>query len=198
MRQAEPPQSDKQQPQRILPPAMSEEQVTNIVGQIDPQRILDNLNHALKGEYYDKERGRWVKVGEELINDAGRGYVISFMTSILNNASTMGTIDEKQFSGLMKGVIETVTREFKYNLERFGFVPKGEGYEKGDYQNKGTPDTSRMTTVAEMIYQRAFIVYSRSIKGSESKRIFKSTSLRGELGSGQNNKKGFFSRLFGR
>ena len=36
-----------------------EQDITNIVAQIDPKTIIDNLNHALKGEYYDKENGEW-------------------------------------------------------------------------------------------------------------------------------------------
>jgi len=108
-----------------VPSYSPEDEIRNIVGQIDPQRILDNLNHALKGEYYSKEEGIWVKVGDPLINNSGRGWIISFFTSIMNNASTMGIIDEKQFSYMMEGVINTVTREFRCNLEKFGFVPPG-------------------------------------------------------------------------
>ncbi len=201
----------------------NEERITNIVGQIDPQRILDNLNHALKGEYFAKEKGRWTKVGDSLINDAGRGWIISFFTSIMNNASTMGIIDETQFSNLMIGVIKTVTREFRCNLEKFGFVPPGKKYrekmkeymDKGhpkkkarklanedmedeEYENKGTPDTSRMNTIAEMIYQRAMIIYSRSLKGSESKRIFGSLNMNDRMGYEQQQQKSWFQRMMGR
>jgi hypothetical protein len=183
-----------------VPSYSEEEKINNIVGQIDPQRILDNLNHALKGEYYSKEEGTWLKVGDELINDAGRGWIISFFTSIMNNASTMGIIDEKQFSYLMEGIINTVTREFRCNLEKFGFVSPGKGYEEGRYENKGSPNTSRMSTISEMIYQRAFIIYSRSLKGSESQRIFKSLSMSDNMGFNtqmQMPKKNWISRIMG-
>lgn len=183
-----------------IPSYGSEEDIKNIVGQIDPQRILDNLNHALKGEYFSKEEGQWVQVGDPLINDAGRGWIISFFTSIMNNASTMGIINEKQFSYLMEGIINAVTREFRCNLEKFGFVPLGEKFKQGIYENKGTPDTSRMSTISEMIYQRAFIIYSRSLSGSESKRIFGSLQMRDTFGQGgqqPQQKKGWISRMFG-
>lgn len=184
-----------------VPSYQGEEDIKNIVGQIDPQRILDNLNHALKGEYYSKEKGDWVKIGEALINDAGRGWIISFFTSIMNNASTMGTISENQFSYLMEGVIDSITREFRCNLEKFGFVPPGKGFAEGLYENKGTPDTTRMSSISEMICQRAFIIYSRSVKGSESIRIFKSLSMSDSMGYGGGHynqpppKKNWISRL---
>lgn len=184
-----------------VPNFSAEEEIKNIVAQIDPQRILDNLNHALKGEYYSKEEGAWIKISDQLINDAGRGWIISFFTSIMNNASTMGTISEQQFSYLMEGIIAVVTREFRCNLEKFGFVPKGKGYDEGKFENKGTPDTSRMNTISEMIYQRALIIYSRSISGAESKRIFNSLKMSDVLnygeGGGQQPKKNFISRMFG-
>jgi len=177
----------------------SEEEIKNIVGQIDPAHILDNLNHALKGEYFNKEQGVWEKVGDELVNTACRGWIVSYFTSIMNNASTMGIISEKQFSFLMEGIINTIAREFRCNLEKFGFVEKGSSYAEGDYQNKGTPDTSRMTSINEMILQRAFIVYSRSIAGSENKRVFKSLTMADQGGYGQpQEKKGWISKALGR
>jgi len=191
-----------EEPFGALPNYTSEEEVKNIVAQIDPQRILDNLNHALKGEYYSKEQGGWIKIGEPLINNAGRGWIISFFTSIMNNASTMGTITEQQFSYLMEGVINTVTREFRCNLEKFGFVSHSKKYKEGVYENKGTPDTSRMSTISEMIYQRTLIIYSRSIKGTESKRVFGSLKMSDNLGYGGGysqppQKKNFISRMIG-
>jgi len=154
-----------------------EEDIKNIVGQIDPKHILDNLNHALNGEYYNKEGSCWEKVGDELVNDACRGWIITVFSTILNNASTMGIISEQQFSGLMDGTINLVTKEFRCNLEKFGFVEAGPGYDEGRYENKGTPDTSRMSTVSEMIFSKTFLVYSRSVQGSENKRIFKSLTF---------------------
>ncbi len=185
------PEGGMEQPP-VVPSGGGDEEINNIVGQIDPKRILDDLNHSLKGEYYDKGKGIWTQVGDPLINDKGRGWIISFFTSVMNNASTMGIIDEKQFSYLMEGIIKTVTREFRCNLGKFGFINS----------ESGTPDTSRMNTVAEMIYQRAMIIYSRSLKGSESKRIFQSLKMADNMdyGGGMENpqqKKNFISRLFG-
>lgn len=153
--------------------------IANIVDQIDPQQIIDNFNHALKGEYFNKEKGTWEKVGDgvPLVNDACRSWIISYLTALMNKASTLGTISEKQFSGLMQGIIRNVGREFVCNLERFGFVPAGPGYAVGDYHNIGIPDSSRMDTISEAIYQRAFVIYSRSVNGMESRKIFSSLSM---------------------
>jgi len=176
-----------------------EEEITNIVGQIDPTHILDNLNHSLKGEYFNKEKGEWETLGEELVNDSCRGWIISYFSSLMNNASTMGLIQETQLSYLMEGVIKIITKEFRCNLEKFGFVPPGNGYKEKRYENKGTPNTARMESIAEMIYQRAFIIYSRSLKGTESKRIFNSLNMNDPLMfQQQQQKQGWMNKLLGR
>jgi len=192
--------SQPQDPQRYIPQMgyTPEEEITNIVGQIDPAHILDNLNHSLKGEYFNKEKGVWEKVGDELVNNSCRGWIISYFSSLMNNASTMGIIQESRLGFLMEGVIKTVTREFRCNLEQFGFVPPGRGYKTKKYENKGTPDTARMESIAEMIYSRAFLIMSRSLRGTESTRIFKSLTMADPMGFQQpQQKKGWMSRLMG-
>jgi len=198
MQQAQAQQQPMQQ--QVPSPAgyMSEEEVTNIVGQIDPQRILDNLNHSLKGEYFNKEKGSWEKVGDELVNTSCRGWIVSQMTSFMNNASTMGILQEQQVSYLMEGVIGLVTKEFRCNLELFGFVPPGKYYTEGKYENKGNPNTSRMNSVSEMIYRAALLVLTRSLKGTESSRIFKSLSMNDSMifNQQEQQKKGFLGKIF--
>ena len=176
-----------------------ENHVSNIVSQIDPIGIIDNFNNALQGKYFNKERGRWEKAGngKPLVNDACRGWIISYLTSLMNNASTMAIVSEKQFSGLMMGVIRNVGREFITRLEEFGFVPPGPGYANGDFMNRGTPDSSRMDTIAELIYQRAFLIYSRSLNGMESRKIFSSLSMSDPMMFQQQQKRGWVHGLFG-
>ena len=131
-----------------------EQDITNIVGQIDPKTIIDNLDHALKGEHFEKETNSWLMntSGKGLVNDTCRGAIISYLDGILTNNTTMANIDEKRLSYLMESVIETVTKMFVVNLEEFGFVKpctkkilvkmKGgrfllTGYEIEEYQNDG-------------------------------------------------------------
>jgi len=183
-----------------------EENISNIVGQIDPKTIIDNLDHALKGEHWDKEEGTWKPnaSNKKLVNDACRGAVISYLDGILTNNTTMANIDEKRLSLLMESVIETVTKMFMVNLEEFGFVPAGAGYAFERYENKGTPDTAKMTMVSNMIYKVCFLVFTRAIKGQESVRIFKSLSMTDNLGGGYamgmgtQPKSSWVGKLFGR
>ena len=199
MPQTHPPEEPNSYSGGMPPMYQPESSIDNVVEQINPQNIIDNFDHALKGEYYNKEKGGWEMnaSGKAMVNHNCRGSLISFLTGIMNNASTMGIIDKNQLSFLMEGVIKTITREFRCNLEKFGFVPPGKYYEQENYENKGTPNTSRMDSVAEMIYQRAFLILTRSLKGTESSRIFKSLSMSDAMNYGQQQqRKGFLGKIF--
>ena len=184
--------------------SQGEHDINNIVAQIDPKSIIDNLDHALKGEHYNKETCEWVMnvSGKPLVNDSCRGFLISYLDGILTNNTTMANLDEKRLGFLMESVIETIGRNFSCRLEEFGFVPAGKGYDKGIYENKGTPDTAKMTMAANMIYKVCFLVFTRALKGQESIRIFKSLSMvdtmsQGMYGGQQPQKKGWLRKLVG-
>jgi len=192
-------QQDDEQQQVMYAP---EGNISNIVGQIDPSTIIDNINHSLKGEFFDKEKGMWVMnpSGIPLVNDACRGFVVSYVTGIMNNNSTMAIITQQQLGYLMESVIEEMGKEFVCNLERFGFVPQGLGYKKGCYENKGTPDSARMDSVTGMVYRAVFSCYTRSINGMESKKIFSSLNMTDGLNFNQQQEQnsGFMGNMFRR
>ncbi len=185
-----------------MPMYTPEGSISNIVGQIDPSTIVDNLNHSLKGEFFDKEKGLWIlnPSGVPLVNDACRGFVISYVTGILNNNSVMAIITKHKLGFLMESVIEELGREFVCNLERFGFVPPGIGFKNKCYMNLGTPDSARMTSVSGMIYRAVFSCYTRSLNGMESKKIFSSLKLNDgmDFNPHQEQGPGWMGKMFGR
>jgi len=192
------PQEEYNQPMSYTP----EGSISNIVGQIDPSTIVDNLNHSLKGEFYDKEQGKWLMnpSGKPLVNDACRGFVISYVTGILNNNSVMATISQAQLGFLMETVIEELGKEFVCNLERFGFVPQGLGYDNEIYMNVGSPDSARMSSVCGIVFRSVFSCYTRSLNGMESRKLFSSLNMSDGLNFQQQQDKGagWMGKMFGR
>lgn len=188
--------------EQAVPTFTPEGSISNIVGQIDPANIVDNLNHSLKGEFYDKEVGKWLMnpANTPLVNDECRGFVISYITGVLNNNSTMAIITPQQLGYLMESVIEDIGKEFVCNLEKFGFVPRGLGYNKKCYENKGTPDSARMSSVSNMIIRAVFTCYTRSINGMESKKMWSSLSMTDGLNYGPPpaQDSGFMGKMFRR
>ena len=138
--------------------------------------------------------------GVPLVNDACRGFVISYVTGIMNNNSTMAIITNQQLGFIMESIIEDLGKEFVCNLERFGFVPKGAGFKNGLYENKGTPDSSRMSSVCGMIFRAVFSCYTRSLNGMESRKIFSSLHMSDGINFNQQPEQqpGWMGRIFGR
>jgi len=177
--------------------------IANIVSQIDPSTIINNLDHALAGEFFNEKTNSWElnPSKKHLVNDACRGAIISYVTGILNNNSTLSISTQQQLGFLMEGVVESITRMFVNNLEEYGLVPPGVGYKSEVYMNKGTPDSARMTMVANMVYTVIFLTLSRALNGMESRKMFSSLSLNDSMsfGSGpQQQGPGIFGRMFGR
>tara|TARA_Y100000310_G_C20701481_1_gene830380 strand:- start:2782 stop:3384 length:603 start_codon:yes stop_codon:yes gene_type:complete len=196
------PQGYPQEEQQQIPMYTPEGSIANIVGQIDPSTIIDNLNHSLKGEFFDKESGLWKMnpSGVPLVNDACRGFIISYITGIMNNNSTMAIITQNQLGFIMESVIEELGKEFVCNLERFGFVPPGVGYKKGCYENKGTPDSARMSSVCGMVFRAVFSCYTRSLNGMESRKMWGSLHMTDAMNYSppQEQSAGWMGRMFGR
>lgn len=200
MEPQQPPQGyHEEQGQPIYTPEGS---ISNIVGQIDPSTIVDNLNHSLKGEFFDKEKGLWVMNPSNLplVNDACRGFLISYITGIMNNNSTMAIITQNQLGYLMESVIEDLGKEFVCNLERFGFVPKGPGYNNDVFENKGSPDSSRMSSISNMVIRAVFSCYTRSLNGMESRKMWSSLNMTDNLNYNQQQPQssGWMGKMFGR
>lgn len=198
----QPPYYQQPQEEQQIPMFTPEGSISNIVGQIDPNTIIDNLNHSLKGEFFDKEKGLWIMNPSNvpLVNDACRGFVISYVTGIMNNNSTMGIISQQQLGYIMESVIEELGKEFVCNLERFGFVAEGKGFLKGCYENKGTPDSARMSSVCGMVFRAVFSCYTRSLNGMESKKVFSSLHMTDGLNFNPEQQRGpgWMGRMFGR
>ena len=178
----------------------SEGAISNVVSQIDPSTIINNLDHALAGEFFNDKTNSWEinKSGKSLVNAACRGAIVSYVTGILNNNSTLSIISQVQLGFIMEGVVESITRMFVSNLEQYGFVPPGMGYENGVYMNRGTPDSARMTMVSNMIYSTLFLTLSRALNGMESRKIFSSLSLNDSMNFGQPQTSGVFGRMLGK
>ena len=205
-----PQQQPQQQPEQYEQPGEYQQQmpmytpentIDNLVEQINPAQIIDNLDHALKGEIYNKEKGIWEMNSSKkpLVNDACRGSIISYISGILTNNTTMGIIDNNQLSNVMEEIIDSTTKSFVCNLEEFGFVAAGDGFNKGEYENKGSPDTARMTRVSGMIYIVCFMVLSRALNGMESKKIFNSLSMTDSMGYNPMPQQGnWISKMMGR
>ena len=136
------------------------------------------------------------------------------MESVIETITKMFIVNLEEFGFVKecnKKRLVTVNKEnlllSEYEIEKF----REEGMEikvwenttvLNGYENKGTPDTARMTLVSNMVYKVCFLVFTRALKGQESIRIFKSLNMNDAMMYGgmqqQQQKSGWMGKLLGR
>ena len=163
--------------------------VANVLGQIDPTKLVQKLNHILKGEIYDDVDRMWkmIEEGKPLVNDSCRKGCISFVTSFLSNNTTMTILQPQQINNVMDGVLKTIRQLFIQNLDEYGFLENN-----GENLRMGT-----MTMVGNLVGATIFFSLSRATNGMESNKIFKSLTMSDSMSYAPQQKRGIISRIGG-
>jgi len=166
-------------PNSLYADNIREEKVTNILQQINPDNLLSDIEHRIRGEKKDYT-GEWVTisqtkhpVSEELISD-----FISFLGCILNQNTSMSNFTPQEINNLMDLIRNWVMQHLVVNAERYGI--------EGQY--------SEYDRIAHIICATCFTVLKRAQGGKESFRIFKILKLTDSNNQGE--KKGGFMENF--
>jgi len=149
-------------PNAIYADTMREEKTTNILQQINPDNLLADIEHRIRGEKKDYT-GSWVaiskdtpKVSEKLISD-----FISFLGCILNQNTSMSNFSAQEINNLMELIRNWVMGHLVVNAEGYGI--------EGEY--------SEYDRIGHIICSTCFTVLKRAQNGQESRRIFKIMKL---------------------
>ena len=142
---------------------MQEERIKNIFAQIAPENQLNEIEMRLKGFKRNFQTGGWDKISESikepsplLINN-----YISYLSSIVNQNTTMGNLSSTQINLMMAQIIQFVTDDLDSNAELYGI--------QGNY--------SEMSRIGHIMLNTTFLVLGRSLNGSEARRFWGSLSL---------------------
>jgi len=154
-------QLDKQlenDPQALYAGGMLEEKVTNILSQINPDNLLTDIEHRIRGEKKDFN-GQWVRIspGSEPVSEELVATFISFLGAILNQNTSMSNFKEGEVNNMMEMITDWVRNDLVVNADKYGI--------KGDY--------TEYDRVAHIICATCFAVFKRALNGRESSRIFK-------------------------
>lgn len=200
-------------PNSIYADTIREEKITNIVGQINPEKLVIDIENRIRGYRKDPFTQRWKEiskkkiVSEELIAD-----IVSYLGAFLNDNTTFSNYSTIEINNLMEKVIDYLTDSLSDNDLKYGFkkeivktekikvkeIIRIEGQlpiyreiiiEKEKVIEENT-DYHEMTRVFDIICQEIFAVYKRALNGQESNRIFKALKVT-ESNNPNQNKKSF-------
>ena len=150
-------------PNALYAENMREEKIANVIAQLDPQNLLDDIEHRLRGEKFNKLEQQWEAIGDERIsiNEKLISRFMSFLGAVLNQNTTLSNYSLNEINNRMELVIEYIRddltdNDVEYNLE-------------GKY--------TEMTRIGMIICETVSSVFRRALNGMESRRIFASLKV---------------------
>lgn len=152
---------------------MQREIVKNIIAQISPDNQLYEIEMRIRGFRKDGVTGQWVKInpkGKEPHPLLVERY-ISFLSSILNQGTSLSFLTERQVNMIMQRCIEWIVDDLDNNAETYELEF----------------DFTERTRIGNMLLNPLFMVLCRAINGKESNRLFKAISV-AEYNSGEGGK----------
>lgn len=186
------PQSYQEQPQyveqnqpvqdsEIYANMLQEERVRNVISQLSPDDILLEVHWRLRGYIKNPVTKQWEKlIGTLEPSTILISRFISYLSSVLNQNTTMSNLSPDEINAIMKLIINWTSDDLDAHQKEYDL--------EGDY--------SEMTRIGYMMCNYTFITLKRAMNGTESKRIFNSLSMMDNLNQNQPQKKGgFFSAL---
>lgn len=146
---------------------LNEAKVANVIQQINPDTILEDIEQRLKGKRKDTLTKQWVdmpgsskRISDDLVNN-----FVSFLGSILNQNTTFSNFQPEEINAIMELIIEYVTDDLDVNADIYGL--------QDNYMER--------TRIGMIVCQTVFTVLKRAQSGKEAKLIFSALNLKGDL-----------------
>ncbi len=137
---------------------LREERVTNVISQIDPANLLDEIEHRLRGEKFNKVNQEWESIGGKkiAIHEGLISRLISFLGAVLTQNTTLSNYSVNEINNRMDLIIEYIRDDLTDNDVEYGL--------EGKY--------TEMTRIGLIICETVSSVFRRALNGMESRRIF--------------------------
>ena len=156
-------------PNALYAENMREEKIANVIAQLDHQNLMDEIEHRLRGEKFNKIEQRWESIGKESIsiNEKLISRFISFLGAVLNQNTTLSNYSLNEINNRMELVIEYIRDDLTDNDVEYNLV--------GNY--------TEMTRIGMIICETVSSVFRRALNGMESRRIFNALKVTESLTS---------------
>ncbi len=137
---------------------MREEKVRNIISQINPDNLMVEIEHRIRGEKKNPITQEWTaidinrkKISEELVAN-----FMSFLGSILNQNTSLSNFSSNEINNIMESVVDYTIRDLSDNDEKYKIV--------GDY--------NEMDRILNIICITVFSILKQAQNGMLARRLF--------------------------
>lgn len=203
-----------QDPNSLYADYMREEKVRNVIEQINPDYLLEDIEHRIRGELKDRFTKDWKQIGKPKVSELLITNYISFLGSILNQNTSLSNFSAKEINNIMEMIVDYTTDDLSDNDESYGFVKKNvliinqqvkklvpyttsEGFiiytelpmiVEHEMEISRVVDYNEMTRIGNIICMTTFAVLKRAMNGMEAQRIFKHLNMSENLNQQQQKK----------
>jgi len=158
-----------------------QERIKNLIAQISPDNQLIEIQWRIKGYIKNPETDTWEKIDEkgEEISPVLVSRFISYLSSILNQNTTLSNLSSMEINKIMRLIIEWVVDDLDSHAEDYNL--------KEDYTER--------TRIGHILLNNTFLVMKRAQNGMESRRIFNALNVSENLTSTPQQKRGIWEGL---
>jgi hypothetical protein len=160
-------QGEQQDPNSLYADYMREEKTRNVIEQINPDNLLEDIEHRIRGEKKNRLTKEWESISKKQlpISELLISNYVSFLGAFLNQNTSLSNFSAQEINNLMFVVIDYLRDDLSDNAEMYNFVR----FDK--YGNEIT-DYNEMSRIGNIIAMSTFAVLKRAQNGMESRRIF--------------------------
>jgi hypothetical protein len=182
-------QQQEQDPNSLYADAMREDKVINIIQQLNPDNLVEDIEHRIRGEKKNRYSKEWEKINPnstKVISDLLVENYISFLSSLLTQNTSLSNFSSGEINNLMMMIVEHIRDDLSDNAENYGFI-------KSDEYGNRIIDFNEMNRIGMIICGTTFSVFKRAQNGMEARRIFGALKVTESLN--QDKHKGFAESL---
>lgn len=203
-------------PNSIYADTMREDKVRNVIAQLNPELLLTEIEHRIRGEKKNHLTGEWepisgsIVMSEELVQN-----YIAFLNVYLTQNNSLSNFSPNEINSIMEVVISYIRDDLSDNAERYGLSKRAtikqrvtvsllEPYtdedgvtsmvEKKMIVEQEIPvgeeitDYNAMTKIGHIVCQSTFSVLKQAQNGMLASRIFKALRVTESLNEGGKSK----------
>jgi hypothetical protein len=150
---------------------MQQGRIDNIITQIDPERLISDIEHRIRRMRKDYHSGTWIRVDSKQpeVSPLLISNLVSYLSAFLTTNITFSNFTEQEINRIMKLLISDVIEDIVSNAENYGL--------ENDYSER-----NRITGI---IFASVFSALKRAHKGIESFRFWRSISISGNVDQGE-------------
>jgi len=199
-------------PNSIYADSMRDEKIKNVIAQLNPELLLTEIEHRIRGEKKNPNTDTWElisnekQISEELVQN-----YISFLNVYLTQNNSLSNYSSQEINSIMEVVIDYVKDDLSDNAERYGLTIKPtiivkttvkvltpytneEGLvvmrqterivEKEFYTGEEITDYNQLTKIGHIVCQSTFSVLKQAQNGMLASRIFKALRVTESINDG--------------